>query len=668
MEMGSGVSVERWGKVYRVPRQDGELLCDPAWPEWPRVVAAGARERGGEAGSLGPAGWPLPLFRQQCRQTVRRLAAWYTRQLDGAGGVSRWAIDQSNGVRGRPRRYEVDRDPQATFLVTGHQPLFAHPGIWAKNVLVALAAQRWPAWTGRPAYALNLVVDSDVADDPAPLVPSCQGLATVGEASRSGGDRGEVSRSGVAQYDAGEVPSSQLSHAKVAWRGLKAGVWEELPIPTWDSLDGWLDQLTHSFQGLETERILAQWQAHLPLLAAAWQQDGALPVWTTRARRLWEKLASPSFSHYDELPVSWLSRTRWFFWYMLDLAGRAAHFQQIYNAALASYRQVHRLRTRALPFPDLQQAEGWVELPFWVKPPQAEAGSGRRRTLWVSEGGKDGELQLAAGNEEGPDLAFGVVRIPRPSSSLSWAAWRALAWQRWRASGWQVRPKALTLTLFARRYLADLFVHGVGGGQYDQVTEQVAVELDRTPLAPMAVVSFTSHLPIEHQTGVEEQYRRLQWLRRDLRYNPQRHLERLHDGNLREIAERWAQEKERLITALAAAPTRRARRRVHRQLTELTRRLARLFEADRESCDQQLAALAVELRRKEIATEREYPFFLYDPAQLYARIVRQADTPAACPAHTRRTTGSPTEGEGEKNDGEADRSKRCTCTCGGQPR
>ena len=39
--------------------------------------------------------------------------------------------------------------------------------------------------------------------------------------------------------------------------------------------------------------------------------------------------------------------------------------------------------------------------------------------------------------------------------------------------GIKLRTRALTTTLFARLVLGDLFLHGIGGAKYDQVTDQI---------------------------------------------------------------------------------------------------------------------------------------------------------------------------------------------------
>ena len=63
-----------------------------------------------------------------------------------------------------------------------------------------------------------------------------------------------------------------------------------------------------------------------------------------------------------------------------------------------------------------------------------------------------------------------------------------------------VAPRALTLTAIARLVLCDVFIHGTGGGRYDQAMERwIAAALGegaRGALAPMRVVTATRHAPL----------------------------------------------------------------------------------------------------------------------------------------------------------------------------
>ena len=39
--------------------------------------------------------------------------------------------------------------------------------------------------------------------------------------------------------------------------------------------------------------------------------------------------------------------------------------------------------------------------------------------------------------------------------------------------GVRLRPRALITTMFARLVLSDIFIHGIGGAKYDQVTDAI---------------------------------------------------------------------------------------------------------------------------------------------------------------------------------------------------
>src|SRR5690606_40649648 len=93
-----------------------------------------------------------------------------------------------------------------------------------------------------------------------------------------------------------------------------------------------------------------------------------------------------------------------------------------------------------------ERPDGAIELPFWAITP-----AGIRRKLYVKRVGGDLELSHLEGT---------VARIPAAGGE---EAVEALL-----EAGVQVRPKAVPLTVFHRLFVADLFVHGTGGGRYDQ--------------------------------------------------------------------------------------------------------------------------------------------------------------------------------------------------------
>src|SRR5262249_14513207 len=91
-------------------------------------------------------------------------------------------------------------------------------------------------------------------------------------------------------------------------------------------------------------------------------------------------------------------------------------------------------------------------------------------------------------------------------------------------SGFKVRPRALTNTLFARLFLCDLFVHGIGGGKYDELTDEIMHRFYGIEPPEFLVFSATLLLPFQHYSANLDRCRRLAHEGRDLHWNPQRHI------------------------------------------------------------------------------------------------------------------------------------------------
>ena len=73
------------------------------------------------------------------------------------------------------------------------------------------------------------------------------------------------------------------------------------------------------------------------------------------------------------------------------------------------------------------------------------------------------------------------------------AAARLAAWLR--LHDLRLSPRALTLTLFFRLLLVDQFVHGIGGGRYDQVTDRLIARYFEVEPPCFAVTTATVYFP-----------------------------------------------------------------------------------------------------------------------------------------------------------------------------
>jgi hypothetical protein len=194
------------------------------------------------------------------------------------------------------------------------------------------------------------------------------------------------------------------------------------------------------------------------------------------------------------------------------------------------------------------------------------------------------------------------------------------AWAQLEAQGFKVRTRALTTTLFARLFLADLFIHGIGGAKYDELSDELIRRFYGYEPPSFLTLSATLWLPIEHQSAGKLVERRHQLVRqcRDLHWNPQRHLEEFH---VRDPAlQKLSQEKQTWIVLQTDTPTQRCTR--FDVLRRLTQDLRRAIEPEEKLAEAHLHTLDEQLAEAAILERRDYSFVLY-PATVLRPFVTQ---------------------------------------------
>jgi hypothetical protein len=157
---------------------------------------------------------------------------------------------------------------------------------------------------------------------------------------------------------------------------------------------------------------------------------------------------------------------------------RAPQFAADYNTALAEYRVEAGISSDTRPMPDLKVSTDEVEAPFWlddlVAGHRTRAAVRRRGDFWAIESG--GESFIFNADAAGESSA-GALAL--------WLRQRQL----------RLSPRALTLTTFLRLLVVDQFVHGIGGGRYDQVTDRVLATHFGIEPPRFAVTTATMYFP-----------------------------------------------------------------------------------------------------------------------------------------------------------------------------
>lgn len=264
---------------------------------------------------------------------------------------------------------------------------------------------------------------------------------------------------------------------------------------------------------------------------------------------------------------------------------------ECYNAAVLAYRRRHRVRARGRPVPLLAIDGSRVEVPLWV----VRRGTPRRRLYAEIDGER---VRLLADDQPIGEAA----RRELADATTHGAPWPV------ERDGWGLRPRALTLSAFLRLFAADLFIHGIGGAKYDEVTEEfVAAHAGLTP-APIGCVSATLRLPLPHSALGPADIAHARHASRDLRYNPQRHLARVPD-ELRREREELVRRSDELRAQRPADHLTRAL--VFRELRRVNERMLATDPWRAAQYDQRVAALESQWALDRIALDREYFYALH---------------------------------------------------------
>jgi hypothetical protein len=296
-----------------------------------------------------------------------------------------------------------------------------------------------------------------------------------------------------------------------------------------------------------------------------------------------------------------VSRT-WPAWHAADLILNATRFFEAYNASLADYRRTQNIRSASRPIPDLRRDGHRIELPLWAYSKER----GRRRLFIEPDA-----TCIRAFADSDP-----IGRLCLQDLRTVESAERAIADNLSAA----LRPRALVLTLWARLFACDLFIHGIGGAIYDRITDGIIRRYYGTEPPAFICVSATLHLPFEtHAVGLSD-LRDARRRSRDLPANPQRYLDphprrTQLETALRETLDRAQQLRQK------DPRNRAARREAFLEARGLKSELVQLQPQLLDRFAERVREIEECLAFNRIATGREYFVGLY-PKEKLARLAR----------------------------------------------
>ena len=437
--------------------------------------------------------------------------------------------------------------PLPPIILAGHQPQLFHAGVWTKNFVLGRVAQ------SIGALPINLIIDNDLVRSPSIRVPTKSDQQPAVE---------------TVLYDQVVDPAP----------------YEERTVLNWE--------LFASF-GERVERALRPWLRD-PLIQELWPaatravHDGrplgqALALARHRLEMRWGLTNL-------EVPLAEVCDGEAFRWFTAHVLADLPRFWATHNDALAEYRRRHRLRSHSHPVPTLAKVDEWFEAPFWVW----HADRPQRRRLLVRASGDICELSDRHGWSRS---------LPLCESSDGAAAVQRLG--EWAAEGVKIRPRALITTMYARLFLSDLFLHGIGGAKYDELTDVLIQRFFGLEPPAFMVVSGSFYLPLLSSRVEPADLRQLDQHLRELRFQPDRHVPpAMLDGS----ASRLIEEKCRLVQQEPPRSQRRAR---HQAIESINARLQPLVAEQRALLENERRRVGRLLREQSLLGSREFSFCLF---------------------------------------------------------
>lgn len=466
----------------------------------------------------------------------------------------------------RLRQEEVAPPAFNRIICDGHQPLLFHTGVWAKNFVLSGLSQKVGA------VPLHLIVDNDSLSSCEIAVPT-----------------------GTLQSPLLQKMPFDAEHPSQPWEGatvLDQSLFRSFPQRVEEKMNGW---------------------GFTPLLDRCWsaaveamERGESLPFCLTAARHQQE--CEWGLDNL-ELPLSEVDETNVFRHFMFDLLSHLPCFRELYNQILAEYRQVNGIRSQTHPVPELKSRGEWLEAPFWVW----HESRPERQPLFVKL--SDDSLSLASNEQE-----FARLNLADDANTRTAVDQLNELYEQ----GYRLRSRALTTTLFARLFLSDLFIHGIGGAKYDEMTDRLIKRFYNFEPPAYLTLSGTWHLPIAGVPGVTEEDRhRLEHQLREIQYNP----ERILGPQFPEAAQKLISEKRTLIeeqqqvdvgVQLGENQREHHRRGLerYRRLRDINQALSECVEDKRREIQNELEAVEQQLRSVRLLRSREYSFCLFPAEKL----------------------------------------------------
>ena len=474
------------------------------------------------------------------------------------------------------------KDVESTQLVLGgHQPELFHPGVWFKNFLIHEIGQR------TNSLGLQVIIDHDVAKSDTLRVPTCPSWNATTRTSPEFAQRSIP------------LPIRNESHPRMPWHATLTG---QLNPTAWDKT---VEDIQQSLAACGLGQPLIQ--RHSKTLSQSILENKNFGDAFSQFRH---RIEMENGIFNLEVPFGLLCDRSAFGFFVLHCVQNAESLWGSYNRCREAYRQRHRIRNQVQPVLELQRSADWLELPFWIYRAKGERFVERKR-LWVCYQ-KDHMLLT-----DHADANMRTVSVELPMSEQALPA----AWDAFVQNGICSRPRAGMITMYLRCFVADLFVHGIGGATYDELTDDIV--RDWLGMEPPAYLTSSAslHLPFRSDANIAQidpsaNGHSIQRELQLMRSVPERFLEPSIDSQ-RALIDLHA----RHITNI---PQRGHKRKWHTEIALIKQQIITAIEPKKQAAYARREIMQHAVQQNKVLKFREYSFVLFEEKDVVGRLSKLA--------------------------------------------
>lgn len=261
---------------------------------------------------------------------------------------------------------------------------------------------------------------------------------------------------------------------------------------------------------------------------------------------------------------------------------------ELYNQTLDHYRNQHRIGNKANPFPNLRVGSECLELPFW-------AIDLKQRTRAPLYGRPREEMIELLESGIKPIASFYRTDCARGPALLDKE--RLIA------------PRAMLTTMFLRILLADLFVHGSGGGKYDRCTNMFVKSFFSVECPDYVIATADRYLFPAQRDLLKTAEQRKQLLQQAL-HHPEICLGKGILNSQSELLLQQLQQKKLVLVGQLKSERQKGLsvRPINQEVKELEAQQRALITAELGG-----GQLEITQQERQVLSCREFPFFLFAP-------------------------------------------------------